>query len=413
MLVFFTSPARAEALENGPGGSLLRGFAEELYRLRYAEITARRYIRAAEHLAFWSARIGVPLAELNDDAVGRFERHIARCRCPRYGRSQRTELRIGARKFLHYLQDGSVATTRAAPPSEDPALLVGFCRWMRQQRGTARATLDNYCRPIRGFLRQLGEEPNGFNAHDIRQFVLDKHRTSGLATTKTCTTALRMFLRYLIAEGQCAADLDGAIPVIAHWRLSSLPRYLQPEDVERIISSCDDHSPVGKRDRAILLLLARLALRAGDILRLRLHDVDWEGARIKVCGKGRRETWLPLTQEVGDAIASYLRDGRPPSDADVLFIRSRAPFRPFTSHCAISVIVDRAMKRAGVARPSRGAAHLLRHSAATSMLRQGASLQDIATVLRHRSVETTQIYAKVDLGMLTQITQPWPEAPTC
>jgi site-specific recombinase XerD len=221
-----------------------------------------------------------------------------------------------------------------------------------------------------------------------------------------------MFLRFLIAEGKCVAELSGAIPVLAHWRLSSLPRYLQPEEVERTISSCGP-TPVGRRDHVILLLLARLGLRAGDIVQLRLGDIDWEGAGIQVSGKGHRQTRLPLTQEIGDAIVAYLQDGWPRTDTDVLFIRSRAPFRAFTSHCAISVIVAKAMKRAGVTCQSRGAAHVLRHSLATSMLRQGASLQDIATILRHRSIETTQIYAKVDVTMLRQIAQPWPEVQPC
>ena len=222
-----------------------------------------------------------------------------------------------------------------------------------------------------------------------------------------------MFVRFLIAEGQCAVGLDAAIPTLAHWRLAALPRYLQPEDVERLIASCDRASPVGRRDRAILLLLARLGLRAGDIVHLRLSDIDWKDAWIQVCGKGRRHTRLPLTQEVGQAIVAYLQNGRPRTNADTLFVRCRAPFRAFGSPGAVSMIVDRALRRAGVVRPSRGAAHLLRHSVATSMLRQGASLQDIAAILRHRSIETTQIYAKVDITALRQIAQPWPEVQPC
>jgi len=218
-----------------------------------------------------------------------------------------------------------------------------------------------------------------------------------------------MFLRFLITDGQCAAGLEGAIPVLAHWRLASLPRYLQGEEVERVIASCDLASPVGRRDHAILLLLARLGLRAGDIVQLRLGDVDWKGAAIHVCGKGRRQTRLPLTHEVGQAVAAYVQDGRPRANTEAVFVRGRAPFRAFASHCAVSVIVDRALHRAGVTRPSRGAAHLLRHSLATSLLRQGASLHEIAGILRHRSIETTQIYAKVDVPALRQMAQPWPE----
>jgi integrase len=168
---------------------------------------------------------------------------------------------------------------------------------------------------------------------------------------------VRAFLRHLIADGKCAAGLDACIPALAHWRLSSLPRYLQPEEVERVIAACSATLEAGLRDRAILLLLARLGLRAGDILRLRLSDLDWKEATLRVVGKGRRQTLLPMTQEVGDGLVAYIKDGRHPIDNDTLFIRSRAPFRPFASHCAISVIVAQAMRRAGIRCPSRGAAH--------------------------------------------------------
>jgi site-specific recombinase XerD len=218
-----------------------------------------------------------------------------------------------------------------------------------------------------------------------------------------------MLLRFLIAEGQCAVGLDAAIPTLAHWRLASLPRYLQPAEVERLIAACDRASAVGRRDRAILLLLARLGLRAGDIVHLRLSDIDWKDASIQVCGEGGRHARLPLTQEVGQAIVAYLKKGRQRTNVDTLFLHCRAPYCAFGSPSAVSHTVDRAFRRAGVVRPSRGAAHLLRHSLATSMLRQGASLEDIATILRHRSISTTEIYAKLDITALRQIEQPWPE----
>jgi site-specific recombinase XerD len=160
-------------------------------------------------------------------------------------------------------------------------------------------------------------------------------------------------------------------------------------------------------------LLARLGLRAGDIVHMRLQDIDWKGAWLRVAGKGRRQTRLPLSQEVGQAIVTYLQHGRPAASTDALFLRSRAPFRGFHSHATVSVIVASAMRRAGIKRPSRGAAHLLRHSIASSMLRHGASLQEISTLLRHRSIETTEIYAKVDVRGLQQIAQPWPEVRSC
>ena len=411
---FFDSSSRIQELRSGPDGRLLEGFAQELHQAGYREITARRHLRAAEHLVHWTGRKGTPIPTLDERCVQEFARHLDRCRCPRYGRTHRLELQNGARLFIAYLRRTGVLTAPITEkPVEDPVLLVSFCHWMRQQRATCDATLYNYGLDLRDLLKSLGEDPTRFDAQGLRKFVLDRSQQCGWAAAKRCTTAVRMFLRFLIADGKCAAGLDAAIPALAHWRLSYLPRYLQADEVERVIASCNSATPVGRRDRAILLLLARLGLRAGDIVRLHLGDLDWKEASIRVSGKGRRQTLLPLTQEIGDAIATYIQDARPQTDADTLFVRSRAPFRAFADHCAISMIVAQAMRRAGVTCPSRGAAHVLRHSVASSMLRQGASLQEIAVVLRHRSIATTEIYAKVDVVALRQIAQPWPEVKSC
>jgi integrase/recombinase XerD len=408
----FAARSRIRALRDGPAGVLLEGFAGALWELRYALITARRHLRSAEHFIDWTRRQGLAIAELDVQALAQFGHHLDRCRCV-FAHANRREVVGGARIFLTYLRDAQLISASALQDAApDPPLWSGFAQWMRQQRGTCAATLANYHRPIRELLRQLGDVPSRWEIRQLRAFVLAQSRRSGWVATKHCTTALRMFLRFLITEGACPVGFDAAIPTIAHWRLAALPRYLQPADVERVIASCDRQSPVGRRDRAIVLLLARLGLRAGDIVALRLRDVDWRGAWIHVWGKSGRHTRLPLTQEVGQAIAAYLQHGRPSTNADTVFVRSRAPFRPFRSQC-VSVIVAQALRRAGVARPSRGAAHLLRHSVATSMLREGGSLQDIAAVLRHRSIETTQIYAKVDVNALQAIAQPWPEVSPC
>ena len=411
---FFDSPLRVQELRDSPGGHLLEGFAQELFKSGYAEITARRHVRAAEHFMYWKGREGIPASSLNEQLHDLFGGHLGRCQCPGYGHTHRLEILNGVRLFLRHLRSAGVITTSGAETKErDPVLLDAFNEWMRQQRGTSDRTLYNYSISIRILLKRFGEDPGRYDAQSLREFVLENSQKRGWAAAKTCTTALRMFLRFLIAESKCPAGLDAAIPVLAHWRLSSLPRYLQSDEVERVIASCDSATKVGRRNHAILLLLARLGLRAGDIVRLRLGDLDWTGAWIHVSGKGRRQTRLALTQEVGDAVVAYLRDGWPRTATDVLFVRSRAPFRAFKSHSAISVIVAQAMRRAGVTCPSRGAAHVLRHSLATSMLRNGASLQEIAVVLRHRSIETTQIYAKVDVTTLRQIAQPWPEVQSC
>lgn len=411
---FFDSPVRIQELRDFPEGRLLESFAEELGQAGYAEITARRHIRAAEHLIYWTGRKGTSISTLDERSVEDFAHHLDRCKCPRYGRTKRLDLLNGVRLFFSYLRRAGVLIASITEQTvQDPVLFASFCQWMREQRGTCDRTLYNYGLDLRDLLESVGEDPSRFEAQSLRKFVLERSQQCGWATAKRCTTAVRMFLRFLIADGKCSAGLDAAIPVLAHWRLSSLPRYLQPDEVERVIASCDPDTPVGRRDRAILLLLARLGLRAGDIVKFRLGDLDWKEAWVHVSGKGRCQTRLPLTQEIGDAIATYIKDSRPRTETDTLFVRSRAPFRALRSHSGVSVIVTRAMRRAGVTCPSRGAAHVLRHSAASSMLRQGASLQEIAVILRHRSIETTEIYAKVDVIALRQIAQPWPEVMPC
>lgn len=409
---FFDRLTKIQSLRDGPGGSFLEGFAKELYQNGYSRITIRRHIRAGEQFLSWIVQIGKPVSCLSEKIIELYDQHLEQCLS--FSGGHQLQLLNGARLFLKYLRNTGIITTPIIDSTaQDPGLLTEFYEWMRQHRGTSDLTLYNYSLSIRELLKRFGEDPTRFNAKDLRQFVLEKSEQSGWAAAKKCTTALRMFLRFLITEGKCSDGLDGAIPVLAHWRLSSLPQYLQPEEVQRIIDSCDLNSTVGKRNRAILLLLARLGLRAGDIVDLSLSDIDWEAAWIYVSGKGHCQDRLPLTQEVGNGIVDYLQDGRPRTDTDVVFVRARAPFRAFGSHCAISVIVAQAMRRAGITCPRRGAAHVLRHSVATSMLRKGFSLQDIAAILRHRSIETTEIYAKVDTTTLKQIVQPWPEVEIC
>lgn len=410
---FFDSAARIDALRAGPSGALVEQFAQALSRDGYAEITARRHLRAAEHLVLWADRSGTPISDLSEQALNRFGRHLPRCRCPRYGHSD-PGLLHGAHLFLRHLERAGVVKVAAVRGSiADPPVLVAFCAWMRQQRDTSAITLSDYGTHIRELIRRLGEAPEAYDAQSIRQFVIEGSRRCGWAKAKKRTTALRMFLRFLVVEGKCVAGLEAAVPTLAHWRLASLPRYLQPDDVERLIASCNPASPTGRRDRAILLLLARLGLRAGDIVQLRLQDIDWKGAWLQVSGKGRREARLPLSNEVGQALLAYVTEGRPRTNTNTVFVRGRAPFRGFRSHAAVSWLVGSAFRRAHVTRPCRGAAHLLRHSVATSMLRHGASLQEVSALLRHRSIVTTEIYAKVDVNALREIAQPWPEVRPC
>jgi len=412
---YFKSPSHVQRLLSRPGGSLLEGYSQYLQQRGYAKISVCTLITAASHFLYWSDGEGISPLELDELALERFADHLSRCQCQGFGNQCAVVSLRGARMFLIYRgRIGPRPTGLAALAADLKSVqFSAFCQWMRQQRGTSDATLYNHGVALRDLLARIGDDPGKLDAIELRQFILEQSRKKGAAAAKHCTTALRMLVRFYIAEGKCASGLEGAIPALAHWRLSALPRYLRVDEVELIIASCNTATPTGRRDRAILLLLARLGLRAGDVWRLRIDDIDWKGASISVTGKNRQQTLLPLTQEVGLAIVQYLQQGRPRTDADTIFVRTCAPFQAFADHAAISIIVKKAMRRAGVMCSTRGAAHVLRHSVATSMLAQGASLQDIASVLRHQSVATTEFYAKVDFASLRQIAQPWPGEGPC
>jgi integrase len=283
---------------------------------------------------------------------------------------------------------------------------------MRSQRGSAETTVRQYQAVAIALLGRLGDDPARYEAGTVRAAVHEVTGGHGTATARFVAKVARGFLRYLAATGRCRPGLDAAILAAARWRHASLPRYVSAESVQRIIDACDVTRPDGIRDRAILLLLARLGLRAGDVVGLELRDIDWAAARVRVVGKGRREVRLPLPQDVGDAMLAYLRTRRPGVACDRVFLRARAPWRPLATSSCVSNIVKRALVRAAVSAPTRGA-HLLRHSAATAMLRDGISLPAISVVLRHRSVETTAHYAKVDAELLRSVAQPWLGGRSC
>jgi site-specific recombinase XerD len=225
--------------------------------------------------------------------------------------------------------------------------------------------------------------------------------------TQLMTSALRSFLRFLLQKGEIVVDLASCVPTVANHRLAVLPKHLSAHEVERLLDSCNRDTAVGRRDHAVLLLLARLGLRAGEVVALELDDIDWRAGEIVVRGKGSIHDRLPLTQDVGEALAAYLRRDRPAVQSRRVFIRSRAPHRAIKGPQTVSTVVRRALQRAGLDPPIKGA-HLLRHSLATQMLRRGATMSEIAEVLRHRSPQTTEIYAKVDVAGLCALAQPWP-----
>ena len=222
-----------------------------------------------------------------------------------------------------------------------------------------------------------------------------------------CST-LRQFMRYLHYRGYIRTDLAASVPTIRRWRLASLPEYLLPSQVQKVLNACDRRSAIGRRDYAILLMLARLGLRANEIATLTLDDVDWRAGQLTVQAKGRQRAQLPLPHEVGSAVADYLQNGRPRSDSRRLFLRDLAPHAGFASSCGISMIATAAVKRAGIQGVAHKGSHLFRHSLATALLRAGASLTEIGQVLRHQDHDTTRIYAKVDIDSLRMLSLRWP-----
>jgi site-specific recombinase XerD len=281
---------------------------------------------------------------------------------------------------------------------------------MREQRGVTEATLTIYKPILKDILKWLGNNPRTYCAEALRDFVLQRGQRHGVSYAKLGATVVRAFVQFLAARGRCPMGLEYAIPAWRSWAFSSIPKYLATADVNRVIRASTG-SRNGIRDKAMVLLLARLGLRAGDVASLCLTDVDWQNGRILVSGKARRQEYLPLSDEVGTRLLEYLQKARPPVHIPELFVTSIPPFRPMM-HQAVASIVGRAIHRAGVTSPGHGA-HVLRHSAATTMLREGVSLAGIGAVLRHRLPNTTAHYAKVDSQLLVTIAQPWPEVSSC
>lgn len=405
---YFSASKMLEHLRSGPSGPYLDGFAAALEQQGYGPETAVRYLRAAAHLGHVMAERGASLADID---LAAFAKHLQTCRCPRAKGGRRNHHTIyGARLFHRNLVERGVCRPAAvAGVPAEPKLVADFKTWLRKHRGASDATVRQYARDAAGLMTELGSDPAGWRPSDIRTYFLARASISGRGTIEKMTTNLRAFLRFLAVVGRCPAGLDSAVPAYAHWQLADMPRYLSAEQVDRLIAACDGDAAARRRDRAIVLLLARLGLRAGDVAQLQLGDIEWQTGSLRVTGKSRTEVRLPLPQDVGDAIAGYLECRPSTCPSDRVFLRTIAPCRPFLRGDGISTVVRRAMKRAGIVSPFKGA-HVLRHTAATEMLRHGVPLDKIGLVLRHRGVDTTAYYAKADVALLSQVAQPWPEA---
>lgn len=404
---FYEHPHTLRWLRSGATGPHMDDYAQHVVDTGFAYHTGRGKLRGVAHLGHWMGNQSVAFPDLDEDVIEHFFAHFQSCTCVRRNKGCFREQRSAVCGFLVWARASSLVHTLPPPPPPVPPLIEEFEAWMVHHRGAMLSTLrDAYRLPLRRLLCALGEDPSIWDAVAIRRFIMALAASDGHGLVKSAVSATRMMLRFLAITGRCPPELVDAPPTIARWRLSALPAFISQEDVQRLLDAPDIGTRMGLRDRAMLLLMARLGLRAGDVTSMRLADIDWQGATITVTGKGRRESRLPLPQDVGDAILSWLSDGRPASDDDHVFLRVRAPFRAI-DHSTPSMVAARTAARAGVALPRAGS-HVLRHSAATGLLAEGMSLPAIGVLLRHASLGTTEIYAKVDQGLLGGIARPWP-----
>ncbi|WP_327341319.1 tyrosine-type recombinase/integrase [Streptomyces europaeiscabiei] len=396
------NPALVQVL--GPLALFAEGFRERLEMLGYTPQPRVVHLRVMAHLSSWLEERGLDGSALSASVTDGFihDRRVAGHRDARSGRS--------LRPLLEYLREIGAAPQpvpqQAVGPVEE--VLADYAAYLIHERGLGVLTVQRSTDLVRPFLAA----PHGdrlnlevLTAADVTAFVLAGIESVSPATVQRTGAALRSLLRFLYLRGMIGFSLVGAVPTAANWKLAGLPKYLTHEQLAALLTSCDPDTAVGRRDLAILTLLARLGLRAGEVAALRLEDIDWRRGEITVRGKGNRHERLPLPADVGEAVVAYLGQFRPAAAAGrEVFVGARAPHRALTRG-AVTQLVARASRRSGLGTIY---AHRLRHTAATSMLHAGASLEEIGQVLRHRHALTTAGYAKVDHEGLRALARPWP-----
>lgn len=385
----------------------LAAFERLLRTQGYAPPTIRLKVRLLRDFSLWLRKRAISLKDLSAEHAECYLRHRARHLRPR------TDDIVGLSQLLDLLRKEGIVAQRQECKQSTPLdrLLDQYALYLREERAVAPVTVGAYSRVAREFLAQIFGEGclnlSALRTIDVITFVRHQAARGSRKTAAYACTALRSFLDYLRYCGDVTINLSAAVPRVANWSMPSIPRSIAPGHLRRVLASCNRRSAVGSRDYAILLLLARLGLRAGAIVALELDDVDWQAAALRVRGKGGHAHMLPLPFEVGEAIAGYLKIGRPISTNRRLFLRSRAPIQGFKSSVAVLSVVRHALIRTGIDSPSKGA-HQFRHALASEMLRRGASLPEIGQILDHRNPETTAIYAKVDLASLHTLALAWP-----
>jgi len=394
-------------MDSGPLGCIIPAYATLLSQQGYTESSAHQQLRFLSDLNQWLHRQQIQVVDLSEQVIDQYMEYRHQRFLPR--RDDVTILRRLVR-LLHAQCLLPEEVTRS-PDNTRQRIENDYDRYLSEERELSVSTRFNYRSFVQRFLSfQYGDGPVCFtalNAENVIHFIQSQVERLTPKRAGLMVSALRSFFCYLHHRGDITKDLAACVPTIPNWQFSELPRFLQPGQVQLVLSQCDRSTAQGRRDYAILLLLARLGLRACEIVSLTLDDIHWQVGEINIHGKGNRQALLPLPPDVGEAVAAYLEKDRPTCSTRRVFIRMRAPRRGFANSEAISTIVARTLKRAGIDSPHTGA-HLFRHTLATKMLRQGAALTDIALLLRHSSINTTTLYAKVDLIALQALAQPWP-----
>jgi integrase/recombinase XerD len=392
---------------SGPVVEFMDGLVRELQRLGYATTTSTELMRLAAHLSRWLEASRLGLVDLTSPVIDAF---VAERR-KSYVKLASAQ---GLDPILGYLRRvGAVPAPRPVLPTTTAQVtLAGFAEHLRCERGLSSPVVAAYAHWVRPFVEQQlcppgCQAPRDVTAGELVAFLAQTLPALSGKSAQMTATALRSMLRFGHAQGWLSRDLRGAVPPVAQWRLSGLPRPLTQAQVLALLQGCDPTSPVGSRDRAVIVLMRRLALRSAEVAALRLEDVDWVGGTVLVRGKGGRVDRMPLPVDVGQALVSYLRDGRPPTRERTVFVRAVAPFTPLGSS-SVSCIVGRAARRAGLGTVH---GHRLRHTAASETLNAGAGLDEVAQLLRHDGVASTVIYAKVERTRLTALARPWPGVP--
>lgn len=399
-----TEPRPDRVRVAGPLASLAGGFCSRLVEQGYSLRSAEQHVQLLAQVSRWMQAEGLEVAGLSERAVERFL--IERRRAGYVSRLSPAALR----PLLAYLDAlGVRPAIEAVEVTAADRLVDAFGRYLREERGLVAGSVELYARIARRFLAEqskpLGDALAGLSGREINAFVLRESRRVRPRTAETVVCALRALLRFLHVHGWIAMPLATAVPSVAQRR-EDLPRGLAAGQVTMLLASCDRATAVGCRDFAILLLLARLGLRCGEVAALSLDDVDWRVGEIVIRGKRARIDRLPLPADVGEALADYVARARPRGFGRTVFLCARAPIAGLSGD-AVSEVVRRASERAGIAPVT---AHRLRHTIATELLRAGAGLPEIGQVLRHQTLETTAVYAKVDRAALSRLALPWPGA---